>query len=335
MRGYSKNAALSTGCEMSRSFPSLNALRAFEAAARHCSFAKAAEELHVTPTAISHQIKSLEDQLGLALFARLGNRLALTPEGERYMPPLKRAFDGIDRATNELLSHQDSECLVIGVLPNFAIRWLIPRLPAFNAEHKDIEVRLATAQQSLTFGENGVDVAIRAGTRIRSDIDLAEIQSDLLFACELFPVCSPALLGTGTAGISHPDQLAGYTLLHCAPAMNDWRNWLSRWGTGKVDPEKGPRFDSYLMCIEAAVHGIGLAMASYPFVADDLEAGRLVAPFNLTVPQNRAWYLLYPDIATMRRKVVVFRDWILAEVSDNGPGVAQGNSPNLRAYLHS
>ncbi len=304
---------------MSKIIPSLNALRAFEAAARHCSFSRAAEELHVTPTAISHQIRSLEDQLGFQLFERLGSGLTLTPKGARYFPPLKRAFDSIGQATEDICSTETSESLVIGVLPNFAIRWLIPRLPDFHAKHRGIDVQLATAHQHLSFGEAGVDVAIRAGTRITTDIDVANIQSDLLFTCELFPVCSPALLEIAANSITEPTDLGNHTLLHCAPSMNDWRSWLSRWGCDQIDPEKGPRFDSYAMCLEAAVHGMGFAMSSFPFVADDLASGRLVAPLDRTVPQNRAWYLLYPDIASMRQRVGAFREWILDEVSKSNP----------------
>lgn len=300
---------------MSRSLPSLNALRAFEAAARHCSFAKAAEELCVTPTAISHQIKALEDQLGFLLFDRLGNGLALTSKGEAYLPPLKQAFDVIASATRDIFESNHREPLIIGALPNFAMRWLIPRLPAFHEKHCDIEIRVVTANQAITFGDNGVDVAIRAGSRIQTDTNLADIRSDLLFACELFPVCKPCLLQHRSEEILEPSDLAGQTLLHCAPSMNDWRSWLMRWGCDGINPEKGPRFDSYALTVEAAVHGIGFAMASHPFVAEDLESGRLAAPFAMTVPQNRAWYLIYPETGALERKVAAFREWILSEVA--------------------
>jgi LysR family glycine cleavage system transcriptional activator len=295
---------------MQSRLPPLKALRAFEAAARTCSFTRAAEELKVTQTAISHQVKVLEDWIGFRLFRRLNNALILTEKGELYQPTVREAFDRIRESTDELRGADAGAVLTISALPNFALRWLMPRLPRFQARHPAIRIRLLTATRALETLYDEIDVAIRL------DGEATHLQFEPLFSGSMFPVMHPALQ---EEGLRTPADLRRFTLLHVLNSLTDWPIWLMAAGVKRVDTEMGPRFDSYALAAEAACYRWGVAMAWGPFVEEDLRRGRLIAPFDLKIPRERAWGLLYPH-NIRKQKVELFRQWILEEAGTTPKG---------------
>lgn len=300
---------------MQSRLPPLKALRAFEAAARSCSFTRAAEELNVTQTAISHQVKVLEEWIGFRLFRRLNNALVLTEKGELYLPTVREAFDRLRESTERLKGVDTGGVLTISALPNFALRWLVPRLPRFQALHPAIRIKLLTAPRALEALYDEIDVAIRF------DGEAAHLHFEPLLRGSMFPVMHPALYED--EGLRTPRDLQRFTLLHVVNALNDWQMWLDAAGVKRVDTEKGPRFDSYALAAEAACHRWGVAMGWEPFIEDDLRRGRLIAPFELRLTRERAWCLVYPrDVR--KRKVELFRQWILAEARAAQGGTGAG-----------
>ncbi|HEY5701165.1 MAG TPA: transcriptional regulator GcvA, partial [Gammaproteobacteria bacterium] len=233
---------------MSRKLPPLNALRAFEAAARHLSFTRAAAELHVTQAAVSHQVKSLEDYLGIKLFRRFNRSLLLTDEGQAYLPTMTRAFDLMNDATARLVKKDPSGPLTVSVLPSFAARWLVPRLGRFRRAHPEVDLRIDPAADLAYFGRGDVDIGIRYGRG-----DYPGLRADRLMAEDIFPVCSPALLA-GEHPLDDPEDLAYHTLLH-DDGHGDWRTWLLAAQVERVDPNRGTVFTDSSMLIEAAKRG--------------------------------------------------------------------------------
>jgi LysR family glycine cleavage system transcriptional activator len=267
---------------MSRRIAPLNALRAFEAAARHLSFTKAARELNVTPAAVSHQVKALEDFFGLPLFRRMTRALLLTDAGQLALPALREGFDRLAEASERLRVHQGRNELTISSAPSFAAKWLVPRLDRFRAAHPGIELRIDASDELIDFARDGVDLGLRFGAG-----DYPGLRTVRLFGEETFPVCAPSLLA-GAASLREPGDLSGFTLLHVDWASQDdtwpnWRMWLLAAGARDVDASRGPRFSMGGMAVQAAVEGQGVALASSVLVADDLAAGRLVKPFELSL----------------------------------------------------
>ncbi len=291
---------------MSRGLPPLRALRAFEAAARHLSFTKAGAELFVTQAAVSHQIRALEEDLGVRLFRRMNRRLMLTEEGQRYLPAVSRAFDLLREATTALRAHDIPGPLTVSVLPSFAARWLVPRLGRFFARHPDIDLRIDPSVAICDFAQGDVDVGIRYGRG-----DYPGLRADRLLDEDIFPVCSP-LLKAGPPGLHRPEDLRHHTLLH-DDSHADWRTWLLAAGVDGVDPERGTIFTDSSMLIQAAIAGQGVALARGVLVADALAAGRLVRPFRLSLPAEFAYYFVYPERVAAHPKVRAFRDWLLEE----------------------
>jgi len=289
-----------------RHLPPLNALRAFEAAARHLSFHRAADELHVTPSAVSHQIKSLEDHLGVRLFRRLTRQVAMTHEGQEYLRPVRTALDQIDAATQRILGLRGGLSLTLSVSPTFATEWLVPHLSGFQTEYPDIEVRLVTNREVPDFSRSDADVAMPYGTG-----DWPGLVAHLLLTEELVPVCSPALL-EGEAKLERPEDLRRATLIHVLPRIDQWRNWLRAAGVDGVDAERGPKFQYTSLALEAAMSGLGVVVANRILVAPHLEAGRLAVPFDVDLPSTRGYYLVYPEDRANQPKVVAFREWLLA-----------------------
>jgi LysR family glycine cleavage system transcriptional activator len=289
---------------MARRLPPLNALRAFEAAARLLSFTKAAEELNITPSAISHQIRGLEAYLGLRLFRRSARALMLTDEGQAYLPALRDAFDGIHAATARLAARQAAGALTVSLLSSFAVRWLIPRLPRFQARHPAIEVRLSTTVRVVDFRREDVDCAIRHGSG-----HWAGLSAELLLKEELFPVCSPAL----AAGLRAPRDLARQTRFQVIARPDDWRIWLTAIGITDIDPESGPQFETSDMALRAAAEGLGVAIGSSALAADDLGKGRLIAPFDFRLASASGYYFVVPEDRREQPKIAAFRDWLLDE----------------------
>lgn len=286
--------------------PSLNGLRAFECAARHMSFTRAAEELNVTQTAISHQIRRLEDELGVRLFMRLKDGLALTEEGNAYLPGIRSAFLELRYSTEKLLESSHNSVLTISTLVSVASKWLLPRLPSFREAHPDIDVRISASTEWVDFRKGGIDAAIRYG-----DGNWPGLRADWLMADEIFPVCSPRLL-TGDKPLNTPADLAHHPLLQVSGVTaNDWNDWLHAAGQPPLTA-KGPRltFDLAMMAVQAAIDGQGVCIGRSTYVDDDLRAGRLVAPFDLRLKSASGFYLVTPHDQVESKKIVAFRGWL-------------------------
>ena len=293
---------------MTARLPSLNGLRAFEAAARHLSFTLAATELNVTQTAISHHIRRLEEELGIRLFIRQNRALALTPEARDYLPGVRAAFNDLRLATDRLLRKDDDKVLTVSTLASLAAKWLLPRLTDFQEQHPGIDVRITTSTSLVDFQRDNVDAAIRYGRG-----QWPGLRADWLMADELFPVCSPSLL-RGDRPLRQPEDLKGYPLLHTSNAnSDDWRLWLTAAGLpADIARQPGITFDMIFMTIQAAIDGIGVAMGRTSYVKDDIAKGRLVVPFKIALPADAGFYLVSPQGRREAPKLAAFRQWMIA-----------------------
>ncbi|BAI72200.1 transcriptional regulator [Azospirillum sp. B510] len=291
---------------MSRRLPPLNALRAFEAAARHLSFTKAADELHVTQAAISHQIKALEEWLGLPLFRRMNRALALTEAGQSYLPPVREAMDTLSQATDRLIRADSSGTLTISTMPSFASKWLVPRLMRFQKRHPEMDVRVHSTSQMVDFARHDVDLAIRFGSGLWPDLRVERLLTE-----DIFPVGHPSLL-SGNRPLVNPEDLRHHTLLHDDYNIS-WAVWCRAAGIEGVDTERGLRFDDSSFTLQAAINGHGIALARGVLVADDIAAGRLVRLFEVRLPGSLAYYVVAPHHYYSRPKVKAFHDWLFEE----------------------
>lgn len=301
-----------------RRLPPLNGLRAFEAAARHLSFSRAAEELYVTPAAISHQIKGLEDYLGVTLFRRLPRTVHLTDEAQRVLPAITEAFDKLDQATSMLKESETSGVLTVTSAPTFAAKWLLPHLSEFTDAYPDINVRLDARLETVDFDKEGVDIGVRLGNG-----KYPGMRTNRLFAESVVPVCHPKFL-EGDNRLRMPSDLKHHTLLHVdwgnkiEGPVPDWMMWLRSAGIDDVDPTRGPVFTVEEMAIAAAVRGTGIALASTYAVAEDLERGALVVPFARRIEAAASYWVVAPERTADTAKVKAFRDWILARATETG-----------------
>ncbi len=272
------------------------------------SFTQAAEELNVTQTAISHQIRRLEEELGVSLFLRLKDGLALSEDGQAYLPGIRAAFLELRRSTEQLLESRSHSVLTISTLVSVASKWLLPRLPAFQRAFPDIDVRVSASTDLVDFRKGGIDAAIRYGRG-----DWKGLRADFLMSDEIFPVCSPALLAvSGT--ISTPADLLNQTMLQVSGmTASDWNTWLSAAGES-AQLAQGPRltFDLAMMAVQAAIDGQGVCIGRSTYVDDDLRAGRLVAPFDLRLKDDLGFYLVTPHETADSKKIVALRSWLLA-----------------------
>jgi LysR family transcriptional regulator, glycine cleavage system transcriptional activator len=293
---------------MTARLPSLNGLRAFEAAARHLSFTLAASELNVTQTAISHQIRRLEEELGIRLFVRQNRALALTPEARDYLPGVRAAFNDLRLATDRLLRKDDDKVLTVSTLASLAAKWLLPRLTDFQEHHPGIDVRITTSTSLVDFQRDNVDAAIRYGRG-----QWPGLRADWLMADELFPVCSPSLLHGGKP-LRSPEDLKSHMLLHTSNAnSDDWRLWLTAAGLpADIARQPGITFDMIFMTIQAAIDGIGVAMGRTSYVQDDIAKGRLIVPFKIALPADAGFYLVAPEGRREAPKLAAFREWMIA-----------------------
>ena len=302
---------------MPRRLPSLNALRAFEAAARHQSFVRAAEELHVTPGAISQHIKSLEDDLGVTLFRR-GRRLALSDAASELWPLVADAFDQIERAVLKVRQQGAGNTLVVSTPPAFASRWLIPRLEAFQERHPGIELRLLATQRLVNFQLEDVDLAIRFGTG-----DYPGLQVERLMPEAIIPVAAPAL----AQDIHTAADLARSPLLedesHAGSGLfPDWATWLATLGVRGGAPLRIRHFGDTSLALQAASAGLGATLTWYSLVVDDLQAGRLAHLLNQTIPTSLGYHLVVPPNRVPLHKVQAFRAWLLEESARQTPPAA-------------
>jgi DNA-binding transcriptional LysR family regulator len=307
--------------------PPLNPLYAFEAAARHLSFTKAAAEMNVTQGAISRQVKALEDHLGFELFNRTPAGILLTPGGYTYAAALTDAFDRVARATDELVTMRSHTVVTIRGYTTFLVRWLIPLLPDFHVQHPNIEVRLVSASDPVDFDRDNADLGIRYGSGRWRTLD-----SDLLLTDELFPVCSPTL--AESTRLRRPTDLARCTLLHLNLRRADWPDWLAEAGCATLKSVNDVFLEDLGVVYQCAVAGLGVAMGQAAYVADDVAAGRLVAPFDVTLRRTRGYYLVCPRERANITKIATFRGWLRNMVgrtaaddarSGTSPGIAVGS----------
>ena len=296
---------------MTARLPSLNGLRAFEAAARHLSFTQAASELNVTQTAISHQIRRLEEELGIRLFIRKNRALALTPKARDYLPGVRAAFNDLRLATDRLLRKDDDHVLTVSTLASLAAKWLLPRLTAFQEAHPGIDVRITTSTALVDFRGGDVDAAIRYGRG-----NWQGLRAEWLMADDFFPVCSPALLN-GKRPLKTPEDLRDHVLLHTSTNSDDWRQWLTAAGLpSDISRQQGITFDLILMTVQAAIDGLGVAMGRTSYVQDDIAKGRLVVPFKISLPADAGFYLVSPQGVPEPPKLGAFRQWLIASAKN-------------------
>ncbi|OIO67873.1 MAG: transcriptional regulator [Zetaproteobacteria bacterium CG_4_9_14_3_um_filter_49_83] len=288
--------------------PSLKALRAFEVAGRLLNQRKAADVLCVTPSALSHQIRALEEYLGLALFIRLPKGLKLTAAGSKLLPQLTLAFDGIDQAIDSLQQDQRNKILTVSMLSTFAMRWFIPRLYRFRLLHPDIEVRISTSIELVDFNKEDIDCAIRSGQGTWRGT-----QSLRLLDEQFAPVCSPALISSEQP-LSTPQQLSKHTLLHSKLRPNDWQTWLTSVDLPNLKGAQQLEFETRNFAIAAAIRGLGIAIIDPLLVEEELKDSRLIQPFKHTMPSSRAYYLVWPENRPPSPELSAFRSWLLSEV---------------------
>jgi LysR family glycine cleavage system transcriptional activator len=292
-------------------------LRAFEASSRHLSFTRAAEELFVTQAAISHQIKALEEFLGIKLFMRKNRSLLLTEEGQSYHIEIKDVFNSIHEATERLLARGEKGAITVSLQASFAIQWLVPRLNAFNLLHPEIDVRIQAVDQPESSLTEDVDVAIYYG-RGR----WANIHADKLHTEYLIPVCSP-LLVDGNKPLEAIEDLANHTLLHDT-SRKDWKRWFKHVGKKGGNVNHGPIFSHSAMVVQAAVHGQGVALAHSVLAKPDIDSGRLVCPFNEILISKNSYYVVCREHQVDVGKIAAFRDWMLDTVESEQEDLSDG-----------
>ena len=296
-----------------RRLPNLNALKAFEAAARHLSFTRAAAELNVTQGAVSHQVQALEEQLGLLLFRRMNRRLALTEAGKSYLPALGEAFDRIAEATRRLGRDPSAGPLKLSTMPSFASRWLLPRLPRLRKAAPELEIMISATPALVDLRDDQFDVVVRFGIGHYPDLHETFLMGDAVV-----PVCAPALL-TRPPGLRRPEDLQHYTLLHdeVGPREQgvDWARWLAIAGIQGIDVKRGPTFSDSSFVVQAAIAGEGVGLGRLSLCHDDLVAGRLVQPFGPIAPIPMTYRLLTTPEKARWSKVERFREWLLAEIA--------------------
>lgn len=316
---------------MSERLPPLNALKAFESAARHMSLKRAAQELSVTPAAISHQVKSLEDYLGIKLFQRLNRALKLTAAARAALPKLSEGFGSLAQAVAAMRPQTDSGQVTVSVPPSFATRWLMPWLHHFFAVHPEIDVRVSARIRLVTRGgeDNAAERATIENWLEESDLailyghgDYPGYRVDKLFALTLAPICSPRLVH-GENPLRQPQDLRHHTLLHddtgiLYDSVAFWDVWLKAAGVSDVDASRGSHFSHAVLALEAASDALGVVATLPLLAAAELASGRLILPFALQVPLQSAYYLVCAEGAELRTSVAAFRDWLLTEAAQQG-----------------
>ncbi len=319
---------------MNDRLPPLSALRAFEAAARQMSFSKAAEELFVTPAAISHQIHALEQELGVTLFHRLNRSVELTASARVLLPGLSEAFAGIRASVRRLRAHNDTGSLTVTASPSFAAKWLVLRLHRFQQRCAEVDVRISATDEVVDLGKGDFDVAIRYGAGHYPGLDV-----ELLFTNEVFPACSPELLAAGPP-LRIPDDLRRHALIHDHaverdPLVPTWPMWLKAAGVKDLPATAGLSFNNMSLALDAAIAGHGVVLAYSTIAAADIAAGRLVRLFSLALPDQFSYYIVTAPGALERPKVRAFRDWLREEAAGRpstastpaGAGLSAAASP--------
>jgi LysR family glycine cleavage system transcriptional activator len=294
---------------MARRLPSLHLLRVFEAAGRHQSFKDAAEELHITPSAVSHQVKALEEDLGFALFKRANRSLTLTDGGRAYLEVVERSFNRLREGTDRVLRSHGETTLSISVIPPLARELVIPRLKSFQDRAPDIKLRIDTAFEMVDFRHQDVDVAVRYGLG-----DWPGVACEKILELTATPVCSSTF--NQSHDIARLDQLEQLTLIQMTDFPKAWRHFARAAGCETFAPGEELWLDSYTACLDAAEQGLGLALAMLPVEQTRLDSGRLVAPFDLRLPNPNSVYLVYRPGDGERDDIGLFRDWLLEQLED-------------------
>lgn len=292
----------------------LNALRAFEAAARHSSFAAAAEELHVTPSAVSQQVRALEDYLGIALFTRSGGSIAMTAQARASYPDIRQGLARLSLGLETMRNTWREQAVTLSVPSSFASKWLLPRIDRFRQAYPDLDLRLDTTDRLADYAAEGIDLGVRYGRGGYAGLD-----GEQLLGEEVSPVCSPRLLplpaGWPDAARAFDVVLIHDTTIDFEPAFPTWRSWFSARGMTAPDSTRNLHFNSTVLAIQAAIDGHGLLLGRSVAVAGDLEAGRLVRPFADALPTGCAYFVLHVPGALERAPVRAVRDWLFAEAS--------------------
>lgn len=302
---------------MSARLPPLNALKAFEASARHLSFTKAANELFVTQAAVSHQIKGLENHLGIKLFMRKNRALLLTEEGQSYFLDIKDIFISLQEATQKLLAKGAKGAITVSIQPSLAIQWLVPKLADFSKQYPDVDVRIKADDRDDDTLANDVDIAFYYGRGPWPNVVAEKIITEYLQ-----PVCSPTLL-MGEHTIVDIEDLKNHTLLH-DNSRNDWKRWFKRTSIQSINVDQGPIFSHSALVLQAAIHGQGIALVNNVLAKPEIDAGRLVTPFEQVLINKNAFYLVCRDEQLETSKIAQFRQWVLntlrqeEEYIDNG-----------------
>ena len=309
---------------MARRLPPLNALKAFETAARHLSFTKAAEEMYVTQAAISHQIKALEDHLGLKLFMRKNRSLLLTEEGQSYFLDIKEIFLQLHESTEKLLARGAKGSLTVCLQPSFAIQWLVPRLNQFSEQHPDIDVRIKAVDLDEGSLTDDVDVAIYYGRG-----SWRNLHADKLHTEYLLPVCSPLLLNSSKP-LQEPTDLQYHNLLHDG-SRRAWKAWFTTQNFKHFNVNQGPIFSHSSMVLQAAIHGQGVALAHNVLARPDINSGRLIVPFNHVLISKDAYYLVCRESQTELGKITAFRQWMVSMVEAEQAAFAEQQFTNAVA----
>ncbi|WP_068545361.1 transcriptional regulator GcvA [Thalassotalea crassostreae] len=298
---------------MNTRLPPLNSLKAFEVAARHLSFTKAANELFVTQAAVSHQIKSLESFLGIKLFMRKNRSLLLTEEGQSYYLDIKDIFNSLNLATQKLFAKGEKGTITVCIQPSLAIQWLVPKLSEFNAKYPEIDVRIKADDGDDDTLHDDVDIAFYYGRGPWANVNATKIIDEYLQ-----PVCSPAMLMSGNALFEIKD-LTKQTLLHDT-SRNDWKRWFKSVGEDSKlvnikAVKQGPIFSHSALVLQAAVHGQGVALVNNILAKPELEAGRLVAPFPQVLNTKNGFYIVVREEQLECSRIAQFRDWVIATVA--------------------
>jgi LysR family glycine cleavage system transcriptional activator len=291
--------------EMAR-LPSLRGLQAFEAVARAGNLGSAAEQLRITPSAVSHRVRGLEEELGLQLLQRTHNGLRLTDAGRRYRAGVEDAFATLARATNDLLGPDLSRPLAVSLSSSIGVRWLMPRFDRFRTAHPEIEIAILSSNRSADLTSGEADLALRYGPGEWA----GSLRGDLVLSCTVSPLCAPSVMEK-IKGLTPAEALARSTLIRLS--WDDWDAWLEAAGAGHVEPARKLTFPDFSIGVVAAVHGQGIVLGYSGFADAEIAAGTLVQPFELTVPVKNAYYVVYLEERFADPRVRAFRDWVVAE----------------------
>jgi len=296
---------------MPRRLPPLNTLRSFEAAARYESFTRAAEELHVTQSAVSQQVKALETGLGVKLFGRERQRLKITPAGRDYLIVIREALDHIGAGTERLLQRRNDSILTVSTSLDFATKWLVHRLARFAAAHPGIDLRVSATMHTVDFAHEDIDVAVRHGDGNWPGLEVTRLCEEQIFA-----ICSPKLLA-GRNRLRRPADVLKWPLLRLEDQSRAWERWFALAGMVAPEPLAGPVLNRASMLIDAAIDGQGIALARTTLAAWDLISGRLVRPFDLSWRPADTYRIVCPKATAKVAKIGRFRDWLLAEAAED------------------